>query len=527
VNLQRDGLTMRFYNSKTGVVLAGVLALSLFGNSATATAQDTACLKATLVDGDDCQKAKVVFDGASCVPAISEKSVKATCWNGKRVGRLKTETQQTVATFGLQEGWGGKNWTLLSVVPTALTSNVPANPSPANPVAQVASSQSSQPASVEEAQTQVERTPASTVPLNQAPAPALPPADSAEALKISGLADLYYSYNFNRPAVPTTPTSTATAGLPAGNNLYRFNDIYHDNTTVGLLMLALRKTQGPVQMKVDLAYGPVAELFTPNDEVSKHFNQAVITYTLPQEPRLTFSAGKMLTHIGVEGLYSKDNWHYSRPIMWNYGMPFWHNGFSSTFNWIPGRLAISGYLYDNYSGSYQTNRQHHTGFQINTVPFEGFALTYNFIGGSEPTTSTNTGVTKGVGNLHELNGTWTINESFAVQFDAISGVDTRVKADNSTGNWNGYTIAAKYSVGAFYVSPRYEEFRDEDALKISGGPSQMLSSRTLTTSYTFEGGLETRLEYRQDSSNKKPFTDGDGVAQDTQSTVTFATMLSF
>lgn len=53
-------------------------------------------------------------------------------------------------------------------------------------------------------------------------------------------------------------------------------------------------------MEVDLAYGPVADSFTPNDEVSKHFNQAVITYRLPQEARLSFSAGKMLTHLGVE-----------------------------------------------------------------------------------------------------------------------------------------------------------------------------------------------------------------------------------
>lgn len=140
-----------------------------------------------------------------------------------------------------------------------------------------------------------------------------------------GSLDLYYAYNFNTPPPVEAPTDTDLSA-PPGQNAYRIFDLYHDDMSLALAEVHLRKTDGPVTAYLSLGAGSTADVLSPRDEVSKHVLQAHVTYVPEQAPRWSFTAGKMNTHMGLEYTKTSENWQYSRSTLFGYALPFWHTG---------------------------------------------------------------------------------------------------------------------------------------------------------------------------------------------------------
>ncbi|MBI3544120.1 MAG: outer membrane beta-barrel protein, partial [Deltaproteobacteria bacterium] len=107
------------------------------------------------------------------------------------------------------------------------------------------------------------------------------PAAALNGVSFSGLLDVYYAYNFNRPA-PTTPpasTSVGTAGLPPGNTNLRYYDQYHNQIALSLAELEVKRSGTEVSFLIDLDFGHAADINAAAnlgtstqviDEVSKH-----------------------------------------------------------------------------------------------------------------------------------------------------------------------------------------------------------------------------------------------------------------
>lgn len=80
---------------------------------------------------------------------------------------------------------------------------------------------------------------------------------------------------------------------------------------------------------------------TAANEPTRNLTQATITYAATD--KLSVTAGKFYTHMGLEVTKAKDNWQYSRSYTFNYGIPFWHEGISGS-----GRIFSFRYKTKNY-----------------------------------------------------------------------------------------------------------------------------------------------------------------------------------
>src|SRR5262245_52301321 len=172
----------------------------------------------------------------------------------------------------------------------------------------------------------------------QAPADGQPPAAPAEnpVLKFfantefTGFVDTYYSYNFNKPTVQCLTTTTV---VPQYNCLHNF-DVAHNSFSLNLAEFAIEKKpamDSRAGFRVDFDYGATASwvaAFDPGTStVYQHIQQAYVSYLAPtSKGSLQFDFGKFVTPTGFEVIETKDNWNYSRSLLFALAIPYYHQG---------------------------------------------------------------------------------------------------------------------------------------------------------------------------------------------------------
>ena len=314
-------------------------------------------------------------------------------------------------------------------------------------------------------------------------------------------------------------------------------DRHVNQMTLNMAEVSLKKTAGKVSFKVDLAAGEMVDQLsggssqvTPNiaaNESTRNITQATLTYAA--NDRLSITAGKFYTHLGLEVTKAKDNWQYSRSLTFNYGIPFWHEGVSVNYAFLPKQFAATLYFLNAWDGriSQEQNESSSVGLNLNYTGIEDLAVNYNYLGGAET-------ADKGLREVHELNATYKINETFSVAMDYVAGSQKEV-ASLGDAKWNGAGLYLKAKVNDLYtISPRYEVFDDSDnGFAISGGLAaagvkQKITSWTLANNFNLNDGLEARLELRADKSDSDLFfKEKDGSATGSQQSYTAALLYSF
>lgn len=389
----------------------------------------------------------------------------------------------------------------------------------------------------------IEREPASKPPIFPLPIEvqnkAAPPVvDPLNGITISGLLDFYYSYNFNKPLIGPQILNGGSTVFP-GNNSVRYYDIYHSQMTLNLAELTIKKSSSEVNYLLDLDFGQMADLNTivvsssgtSIDEVSKHIGQAYLTFTPKWAPGLSIDVGKMATHVGFEYIKSKDNWQYSRATIFGYGGPFWHTGVHVAYEWLPKEFSTSFYIYNGWNTIYENNSAKTLGGQLKWAPSDSLSLIYNMITGPEKANNNSDYKT-----VHEMNAAYAVTPEFIMAIDVLVGEEKNVDAVDGNGTtvnlkraqWQGGTIGFKWKLSEkTYLSPRYEYYNDKHGYTLGGGPQKM-KSITLTGSAMVADGLETRLEYRHDSSDyQQRFLKANSETTSSQSTLTWSLMYSF
>jgi hypothetical protein len=367
------------------------------------------------------------------------------------------------------------------------------------------------------------------------PEAAAAPAPNPAALTFSAYVDLYYSYNFNNPQPLTAPTNTnaATSGLPSGNSSLRGYDRYADQVALSLAELTIKNSGKETGFLIDFDFGPYADYnayyFGTSDSVidsvNKHIGQLILTYTPAAIRNLTIDIGKMPTHIGLEGMKAKDNWNYSRTLSFTYGSPFWHTGVHAGYNVVPDKLKASVYVYNGWDTVYSYNGSVNLGAQLAWTPSANTTWNFNYIGG--PNQADNTSNIK---QMFDTNLTQNLSDVFALGFDFLLGQERGVIVNNNSVNafWSGLQVLAKWQIAKnWYMSPRFEIYRDSSGYTLAETAGQTLYSATLTESYKLADALETRLEFRWDqSSYSQAFTTGSGHSGN-QSTLALSVLYVF
>ncbi len=353
-----------------------------------------------------------------------------------------------------------------------------------------------------------------------APAPAAAPAPaptwSVGPMDISGLIDGYYSYNANRPS------DSANGQI---NDLYNFND-KTDQFNLAEARLTLDHGPDPVGAHVDLVFGRVNTLVNggSHDNVD-YVEQAFLSLKPPKAKGLELDFGKFVTSAGAEVIESKDNWNYSRSILFAWAIPYYHFGLRTS---MPvSKTDTVGVQVVNGWNNVTANNGGVTIGLTNALVKPKYTWNANYYTGPS-----NYSTQTGYRNLIDTTLLLTPNAKFNAYLNYDYGQNRNHTAlgegeyDNSLGHWQGVAGAVHEQVtGTSAVSARFEYFKDPQGY--STGANQDLKEATATYEYKWAEGLLSRVEYRRDWSQVAYFHKGDTEMVTQQSTITVAFVAFF
>lgn len=341
----------------------------------------------------------------------------------------------------------------------------------------------------------------------QTPAPPAAPASptwSVGPMDLSGLIDGYYSYNANRPS------DTANGQI---NDLYNFND-KTDQFSLSEARLTLNHDPDPVGAHIDLFYGRTNTLVNAGGE-GNYIEQAFLSLKPPKAKGLELDFGKFVTSAGAEVIESKDNWNYSRSLLFAWAIPYFHFGLRSSMP-VSKSETIGVQLVNGWNNVTKTNGGVTVGLTSAYVkPKYTWNLNY-YTGPENPHTQ------NGYRNLIDTTLLLTptakfnayINYDYGQNRDAIAA-----QGDTALNHWQGVAVAARQQVtGTSALAGRFEYFNDENGF--STGTKQKVKEFTATYEYKWAEGMLTRIEYRRDWSDVAFFHKGDKAMVDAQSTLT-------
>ncbi len=354
-----------------------------------------------------------------------------------------------------------------------------------------------------------------------APAPAKPDplAGIASVLggaTVTGLVDGYYSFNFNHPSTGTTALSTA----PGDFTSLRLFDPRNNQFALNLVELGLTKSpdaDNRLGYKVIFGFGDAMQqvnVISGGDPTFlQYLKEAYVSYLAPVGKGLTISVGKFVTPNGAEVIESNANWNYSRSLLFNYAIPFYHYGVQAQYTFNP-KFSMTGYVVNGWNDVvHDPSTGYHNSGKTGGLTFvwtatKKLTVTENWMGGP--------GATQFDGghwrNLFDTVIAYNLNPKWSFQLNGDYG---RVEATSPIQpvDWWGAAGYVKYQFNPKYAfATRYEYYNDPQGYTTGIFDANGVGPHIQEVTFTFERRIAThlitRLEYRHDTSNQAFFPEG-------------------
>jgi len=324
-------------------------------------------------------------------------------------------------------------------------------------------------------------------------------------VELSGFVDTYYAYNFNKPTKPC-----GTVGSVKIFNCLQNFAVAHNSFGLNLAEVAMEKKPTDSSrggFRIDLDYGTAAAMVGGTEPtgspIYQNIQQAYLSYLAPTKGALQFDIGKFVTPFGNEVIESKDNWNYSRSLLFSLAIPYYHEGVRATYS-PNDKVTVAGFLVNGWNNAVDNNTGKTGMFSVTFKPNAALALIENYGGGPEAN-DTNTGIRQ----LSDTVLTYTVDKKTSVALNYDYGHDAALTSVTGASGvtWQGIAAYLKYqSNDWFAISPRYEYTKDKDGFMT--GVSQNVQEFTFTAEFKHKDGVVMRLEYRGDfASTPYFFTD--------------------
>jgi hypothetical protein len=373
-----------------------------------------------------------------------------------------------------------------------------------------------------EAQKAAAAAPAPAQAMVATPAPAASPAPTGLAgllgpTTLSGFVDVYYGYNSNQPIGRTTA--------------FRNFDI--NSGQFGLNMIELVADKAPdasasrLGYHVALGFGQAMNIvnstepgqFPTESNFDQYLKEGYLEYLAPIGKGLQINVGKFVTPAGAEVIETKDNWNYSRGLLFALAIPYFHFGTSAKYA-FNSKFALTGYLVNGWNNSIDNNSGKTTGFSAAWTPNSKFSLIQNYLVGPEQFNDNS--------NFRHLSDTvvsFSPNSKLSFLANYDYGHDHLSGAPFSV-HWSGIAGYIKYAPNDKWAFAGRGEYFSDNGGTQSGTP-QKLSEFTLTLQRMLASKLMTRLEFRRDMSDQNVFPDHASGLKDSQNTVTLGMVYAF
>ncbi len=341
-------------------------------------------------------------------------------------------------------------------------------------------------------------------------------------MDLSGFVDGYYSFNFNRP--------NTTDGFDQLNQLYNFND-KTDQFELSAAKLTLNHSPDPVGAHVDFVYGRTNDLINaaPSNATSaqqlNYIEQAFLSIAPPKAKGFELDFGKWVTSAGAEVIEAKDNWNYSRSLLFVNAIPYWHFGARTSIP-VSKTETVGFQLFNGWNNVSKSNGGISGAFTSALVKPK-YTWDFNYLVGPE-----NANTASGLRNLFDS----TLLLTPPGKFNAYVNFDYGMNQDELVSQGNTKLVAWYGVAGAFHeqasaknaISGRFEWFDDANGAQTLTYPiGNTLYEGTFTYEYKWVEGALMRIEYRFDESNLKYFDKLANQFTNQQQTITVAFIAFF
>lgn len=273
-------------------------------------------------------------------------------------------------------------------------------------------------------------------------------------LTISGYAELYYSYSFNKPSDHNMPPF-----------VYSYNR--HNEVNLNLGFIKANYTSDNVRANVALMAGTYTNAnLAAEPGVLKNIFEANAGIRLSKSADLWFDAGVFSSHIGFESAIGKDCWVLTRGILSD-NTPYYEAGAKLTYTTSDGKLTASALYLNGWQRIQRQdgNNKPAGGLQLTWKPSADIAFNYSNYLGTEGADS--------VGVRRFYHDFYTVIQ-LTSRFGITSGLDYGTQQKSKTDKRLNYILSpvfiARYQLyKQWAVAGRVEYYKDPNGMIISTG----------------------------------------------------------
>ncbi len=312
-------------------------------------------------------------------------------------------------------------------------------------------------------------------------------------LTFSGYAELYYTYDFNKPLDNNRP-----------GFIYSHNRHNEFNLNLGFLKAAYNTEN--VRANLAIAAGTYMNAnYAAESGVLKNIYEANAGVKLSKKKNLWLDAGIFSSHIGFESAISKDCWTLTRSIMAD-NSPYYEAGAKLTYTsdnnkWIISALALNGW---QRIKRVDGNSLMSFGTQVQFKPNSTTTLNYStFIGTDKPDSA------RLMRYYHNLYAIFNLTNKLGVTAGFDIGSEQKTKGSSDMNTWYTPVLILKYTIDPKWaIAARGEYYEDKKGVIIATGTPNGFKTTgySLNIDYAPASNVLVRLEGRNLSSKDEVFS---------------------
>lgn len=329
------------------------------------------------------------------------------------------------------------------------------------------------------------------------------PEEKKSNFSISGFADVYFRYNFNKQANNYTSFTNST-----------------NSFELGMASVKMEHSIGKVSMVADIGFGQRAEDFSYNDENTRlALKQLFVSYSPWENFKIT--AGSWATHVGYELVDAPGNRNYSMSYLFSYG-PFLHTGVKAETSFGRNGFML-GIANPTDLKSTTMSHKYVIGQYSTSSANEKIKAYFNFLSGKPHDSLRN--------SQFDVVLTAAVSDKFSVGLNG-SMATFKNRIDGKYGaadEWWGTAAYLNFDPKSWLgITLRSEYFNDEKQLNVFGYAPMGGNVFANTLSFNFKvDNLIIIPEFRMESASQEIFSKAGGASTKSTANVLLAAIYQF
>lgn len=312
-------------------------------------------------------------------------------------------------------------------------------------------------------------------------------------LQIQAYAELYYSYDFSKPANHERPT-------------FLYNYKRHNEVNLNLGVVKISYVNDKVRANLGLMAGTYAQYnLSAEQGLLQNVYEANAGFKVSQKQNLWFDAGVFSSHIGFESAIGKDCWTLSRSLAAE-NSPYYEAGAKLSYtnkseNIYAAVMYLNGWqriqrVSDNQTPAFGT--------QLTLKPNDKLQVNWSsFVGSDVPDSLLKWRV------FNNFFTVWQLHQKLSITAGLDIGIQQQKKDSAAFYNWYTPQIILKYKINSIIgLAARAEYYSDKNEVIITTGTANGFQTLgySMNIDYCPTKNLMLRLEGRMLQSKDAIFT---------------------